>query len=1458
MANVLGLDLGTASIGYSLRDTDKGANITEQLVRFGSIIFQKGVGNSKTGEFSYAAERTKHRSSRRLYQARKYRIWETLAVLIEFGFCPLSNEDLDKWRIYDKAKKLKRQYPIDAIKFEQWVRLDFDGDGKPDYLSPYQLREELAIVQLDFSQEINRFKLGRALYHIAQRRGFKSSKGETLKEQEDAVKDNAVDEINLESVSLKKSEEKKSKDLTTYMEENALYTVGCAFSQLEREGIRVRASKYQAVRSQYKAEIKYIFEFQNGLDINGDFYKRIYSDRKSGCIFYKRPLRSQKGLVGKCTLEPAKPRCPVSHPEFEKFRAFAFINNIQYRRTIDEEWQNLTIEQKLKLYNEKFLQIKASFKFEVIRKWIEKEIGMLQDCHMSKEKKTINYSDRTNVSGCPVSGRLKSLFGEEWEEYKYQSDKIRKDKKGKEHIVSYSIEDIWHVCFSYDDEEVVAEFAKSLGLDDKQVRQFLNLWIAIPQGYSMLSIKAIRNINNFLVPKKGNPLYKGYIYIEAALLAKIPEIAGQRLWEDNEKSILESINGWVSRNREEKRILNIVNNLISAYKSLEYNEQFAYKNVEYQLDDSDKKEIEKYVIEAFGEKSWEKETQEAKGKVLKDVENLYQRFFSTSKRDYFHLPKLGDTIKLYLSNNFPDLYCANGFVEPQTGLQCHCAACKKLGKLYHPSMVEFYKPVDEQEFEYNGVMLSKKLLGSPVIGAFKNPMAMRTLHQLRNLINYFIKEGLVEEDTRIVVETARDLNDVNMRWAIEEYQREREKENKAIIEAIKGLKGEEKSDDDIEKARLLIEQNPEYLFDKKRYEVETEDDTNNKKKKKIIGKTKDFLYKKDVTKYRLWLEQGMQCIYTGKTISISELFDENKTDFEHTIPRSKSFDDSLANLTVCDAYYNRHIKKNKIPTELPGYKEEIEPRLQPWRNKIEQLRNNVEFWKQKSKQAQTKDLKDKAIRQKHLWQMELDYWQDKLSRFTMTEVTDGFKHSQLNDTRLITKYAYHYLKSVFSKVEVQKGLVTANFRKILGVQSVDEKKSRDKHSHHAIDATILSLIPVAAKRDRMLELFYKKQEDKKLGLNIEYLENELQREVRSCRIGNISSLSDYIEENILINHISKDQTLVPAKRKMRKRGKVVWQRDENGQICVDKDGNKIPKHWIKGDCIRGKLHGDSFYGAIKQSKKKDEKDYLTSYKDISYVIRRELKYKKTPTDNGFKDLDDLHISIVDEHLFHIIKRQCDGKSFKEACDEGFYMLNRDGDKVNKIRHIRCYTSMQNPLTVKPQSYLSDKEYKQYYYAEMGDLYAMCKYSNADKTKVRYEVISLFDISENRKYGYDIAEVLEDDKKKEKYYLEAILQAGKQVILYKDSNELAGIMEMSNDKLSDRLYVILGFENPSRIKLKKHICAKPDSELGKGESIKSFDALPEKIRQGINVTNCLLEDIDFYISPDGLITFKNRL
>ncbi len=276
MNKTLGLDPGTNSIGISLRNEDKGKNIIEQLEYFSSIIFKSGVGEKKGVEFSYAAERTKKRTTRRLYQARKYRIWATLKLLIENGYCPLSINDLEKWSKYDKEKGLKRQYPTDAIEFERWVRLDFNGDGVSDYSSPFQLRAELMEKQFDFSNQTDRHKLGRAIYHIAQRRGFRSSKGETIKEQENIdLADGQETDL---TEDLKKSEEKKSGKLVEYMEKHQLKTIGCAFAHLEKNGVRVRNSEYQAVRSQYKKEIIQIFDFQKGLDKESDFYKHLISD----------------------------------------------------------------------------------------------------------------------------------------------------------------------------------------------------------------------------------------------------------------------------------------------------------------------------------------------------------------------------------------------------------------------------------------------------------------------------------------------------------------------------------------------------------------------------------------------------------------------------------------------------------------------------------------------------------------------------------------------------------------------------------------------------------------------------------------------------------------------------------------------------------------------------------------------------------------------------------------------------------------------------------------------------------------------------------------------------------------------------------------------------------------------------------------------------------------------------
>ena len=1204
----------------------------------------------------------------------------------------------------------------------------------------------------------------------------------------------------------------------------------------------MRASEYQAVRSQYRDEIEYIFNFQKGLDANGEFFRRIYSTGNDGTIFYQNPIRSQKGQVGKCTLEPAKPRCPISHPEYEKYRAFSFINNIKYRKSIDEDWQTLTASQKIKLYKDKFLLVN-DFEFADIRKWIEKEICLPKDISLSKEHGTINYDDRTNVSVCPVSGRLKSVFGDNWEDYVYQTAKTRKDKEGKEHTVTYTIEDIWHVCFSYDDEDAVSGFAKSIGLDASQEKKFLNLWMNIPQGYAMLSLKAIRNINRFLVPKENNPSYKGYIYTEATLFAKIPDILGEKQWQESESDILRSLNGLMNDVRDENCILKIVNNLISDYKALDYRdldyrEHFAVNDRSYKLDDSDRKDVEMHTVSFFGKSVWEKKPEDEREEILGKVEELYQNFFSSSKRDYYNLPKLGDRIKLYLSNKFPELRCCNEDADSRS--QCNCHACKKLNQLYHPSMVEFYRPV---------VCNGKKLLGNPVTGSFRNPMAMKVLHQLRRLVNELIQKGLIDEDTRIVVETARELNDANMRWAIGEYVRKREEENNIIIEAIKKIRKDdnEVSDTVLEKARLLLEQSPDYLSYIKEKE-EAAANKSNKDKKEDKNKQK----KKDIKNYSSWLEKGIKCIYTDKPISLTSLFVENETDIEHTIPCSRSFDNSMANKTVCLAYYNREVKKNRMPTELEDY-EEIKKRLLPWEERVEHLEYRVRFWQRKSKQSLKKENKDKAIRQKHLWQMELDYWKDKLSRFTMTEVPEGFRRKQLNDTRLITKYAYHYLKSIFGKVDVQKGIITSEFRKIFGFPV----KTRDNHSHHAIDATILTLIPVASKRDEMLRLFYELQEDKKLNIVTKEKEKQLEWLIKSCRIGKTVGIAEHIENNILVKHISNDRALTPAIRNKREGGKVVWKRNEKGERLIDTDGKKIPQYKLTGDCIRGKLHQASFYGAIKQSKKAIEKkgkkkkgqkndiSYKTSYDEISYVIRRELK--------GFESLDDLHRVIVDENLYKIIKQKCKKEQFRKACNKGICMPNCS----YPIRHVRCYAyDVKNPLHIKQQTYLSKKDYKQTFHVKVGDLYAMCRYHNANK-KVRYEIVKLFDISKSGEKGYDIQEVLDDE-----YYLDTILRPGKQVILYKDQNDCDNLLRkpLNIKLLSERLYVIERFEGDNIVNLKKHLCSRSFKETGRGKAVdlKLFDnGLPERIRQSIRQLNYLLEDIDFKITLDGKIIFSNK-
>ena len=1433
MEKILGLDLGTSSIGTCIRNIDLGNNLIDQLEYFSSDIFKSGVGEEKGKEYSFAADRTKHRQSRRLYETRRRRLWATLAVLIKYDYCPLSEDSLKRWKTYDKEKQLYRKYPIDDELFQQWIKLDFNGDGIPDYSSPYQLRRELINQQLDFNQVENRYKLGRALYHIAQRRGFKSSKGETIASQEN---ENISDDI---AEVMKKSETKLSGDLVQYMKDKQIRTVGEAFAYLEDEGIRVRNSQYKAVQSQYEEEIALIFDFQNGLSKDSDFFRRIISRKKGeGTIFYRKPLRSQKGLVGKCTLEPNKARCPISHPSFEKFRAWSVINNIKFKRDVEDNWEELPIDMKYKLYHDVFIsRIKNDFPFEDIRKFLEKELCI--PLINSRDGQTINYKDNQNIAGCPVTARLIRLFGEEWEEYRYQTNIKRcGDSKhpNDSHFKTYTALDFWHICYQADDVEDLTEFAQQkMNWNEDMTKKFIRLWSSIQEGYAMLSLKAISNINLMLC--------EGFKYSDAVMLAKIPDLCNVPL--NKLHSILYDFKTTIIPKLEiDKRIINITNNLIANYKSTILEDRFADHNTSYELNENDEEDIINAIKDYCGEKSFSEMDAEEQETLIHGITTRYQTFFHNYKREFYKLPKNIEIFKEYLTKQFPDI------------------DSKKWDKLYHHSQISSYSP----EIHNNGCRL-----GRPNIGGIKNPVVLRTLNILRRKLNHLLDNNIIDtENTRVVIETTRGMNDANMRWAIEAYQREREKENKEIAKILSQYyETREISTNDIDLARYVIEQS-------------AADSLKDDKQK---------TFKKDVAKYKLWLEQGGVCMYTGKTINLSNLFDDNAFDIEHTIPRSISFDSSDKNLTICDSNYNRSIKKNQIPTALPNYEHDwmtngmlytaIKPRLAKWEEKVERIQNYIDFWKSQSRKSQDKERKDFCIRQRHLWKMELDYWKGKLERFTLKEVKGGFRNSQLVDTGIITRHAVLYLKSVFSSVDVEKGSVTADFRKMLGIQSLYEKKDRDKHSHHAIDASILTVIPVAAKRDRMLQLFYQIEETKhliesstsktaeQLKYKLDGLQRKMEDEIADCHIGNITTVPNYIEENILANHITHDRTLVPAKKRIRVRGKIVKVKNAKGE--------EVTK-WAQGDSIRGRLHNESYYGAIKiplqdeNGKPKTEDGHFVydeSKENISMVIREDIK--------SFKKKEELE-KIIDPSLRYIIsntisQRMDNGATFLEAISQDIFMTDKDGNEIHEdkkgrklspIRHVRCkvaagrgYMTKEKSLEIRQHNHFSKKrmvnvanrDYKKRVYAQNDSNYLFLLYEGIKRGELvrKCRFINTFEVSNiiktkhfnnfekeiwNEPYYQTIVE------NKIEYKLTAILKAGSRIILWDNTPD--EINELSKYELLKRLYVVVKFNKTSsdHVYLRHHLSAK--SEIDK-------ELVPNKM-------NCLIEGRDFTIDILGNISF----
>ena len=483
MTKILGIDTGTNSLGWAI--VEKQAD-EYHLLDKGVNIFQEGVKIEKGIESSKAAERTAHKAARVRNYRIKLRKIRLLRILSDAHLCPpLSKVELSAWR-------LKKEYPKNEL-FMQWQSTDDESEK-----TPYAYRHKCLHDCLDFSSVTDRYILGRAFYHMIQRRGFLSNR-----------KDQSADDTGMVKESIS--------NLTQEMHDAGYEYLGDYFYSLYNKGEKIR-NHYTARNEHYLAEFKAICEKQ---DLDKNLGPEVVRQIEKA-IFDQRPLKSQKGQVGKCVFEKNKTKCPSSHPMYEEFRMLSFINNIKIQTPNDDVLRPLSPEERALIMPLFFRKSKKLFDFEDIAKKLapKKQYGFYKKSSDVEMPYLFNYPMDTSVSGCPVTTALKDIFGDNWidslcETYTLAEGKSRLDV----------VNDIWHVLFFYTDDTKLAEFAKNrLQLNDEEARKFCE--ISLPGDYASLSLKAICKILPYL--------RRGLIYSHAVFLGNLCEVMPQYEWDIEE------------------------------------------------------------------------------------------------------------------------------------------------------------------------------------------------------------------------------------------------------------------------------------------------------------------------------------------------------------------------------------------------------------------------------------------------------------------------------------------------------------------------------------------------------------------------------------------------------------------------------------------------------------------------------------------------------------------------------------------------------------------------------------------------------------------------------------------------------------------------------------------------------------------------------------------------------------
>ncbi len=418
----LGLDLGTNSIGWAAVNLDAQGHPCGVL-DMGVRIFPDG--RNSTDKTSNAVARRTARGQRRRRDRYLMRRGELIQALVEFGLMPPDPE---------ARKELQ-------------------------HLDPYSLRARA------LDQSLRPFELGRALFHLDQRRGFKSNRKSVSEEADEKKKIGAAIE-----------------GLRRRIEESGTRTLGefLARRHAQRETVRAREELgLYPDRTMYQEEFDKIRQEQEEHHtLSPDQW-----DILRNIIFYQRPLQPVEPGWCQFEFESRKKRAARALPIFQEFRILQEVNNLKVQISSEPE-RSLNQEEREGVLQR--LRSGSDFAFERPNTGLKSSQSLPSDVNFNLARggrKKIQCDEVTRLL------KQKELFSSRWRNLSLEE---------RNEIVGTLLN-------TEEPETIQHKAVKEWGLTESQAIAVAN--VSLPTGYGDLSERAIRKI----LPH----LEKGRIYSEA-------------------------------------------------------------------------------------------------------------------------------------------------------------------------------------------------------------------------------------------------------------------------------------------------------------------------------------------------------------------------------------------------------------------------------------------------------------------------------------------------------------------------------------------------------------------------------------------------------------------------------------------------------------------------------------------------------------------------------------------------------------------------------------------------------------------------------------------------------------------------------------------------------------------------------------------------------------------------------